>query len=55
MVLQDIEVSVAMNISKGTMGALNVDDMREFDVVEFLCDVYWYEKMMTTSHMETGW
>ena len=43
MVLQDIEVSVAMNISKGTMGALNVDDMREFDVVEFLSDVFLQE------------
>ena len=43
LVLQDIEVSVSMNISEGRFGALNVDAIREYDVVEFLSDVFLYE------------
>ena len=39
LVMQEVEVTMAMNICRGSFAALNVDAVREFDIVEILSDV----------------
>ena len=37
--MQEVEVTMAMNICRGSFAALNVDAVREFDIVEILSGV----------------
>ena len=40
-----------MSVKNGGFGALNVDEEREFDIVEFISDPYYYER---GNDMDTG-